>query len=82
MDSHFKDAIKIRKEKPEPKPKDGKNSPWNFTAPEYDERSSCFVNAGNHYGVGHRNPVGSEKHNPKSAVPYGRKPTMEVDEVG
>jgi hypothetical protein len=33
-------------------------SPWNFEAPCYDERSSCFVNAGTYYGVGKAQPVG------------------------
>ena len=41
----------------EPKGKEQK-SPWDFTQPDYDERSSCYVNAGSHYGVGHKNPVG------------------------
>ena len=40
-------------------------STWNFDQPEYDERSGCFVNAGSHYGVGHRQPVGKEG-NPKA----------------
>lgn len=42
------------------KDKKAKN-PWNFDQPPYDERSSCFVNAGSCYGVGHRTPVGKEK---------------------
>lgn len=33
-------------------------SPWNFDQPHYDERSSCYVNAGSHYGVGYKQPVG------------------------
>ncbi len=58
-------------------------SPWDFTAPDYDERSSCYINAGSHYGVGHKQPVGHEG-NPKaesSALPRGRVKTMEVEEV-
>ena len=43
------------------KPKDKKvPNPWNFDQPSYDERSSCFVNAGSCYGVGHKTPVGKE----------------------
>lgn len=76
MKTGFHDPIKV---------KEGKKmkSPWDFTAPEYDERSSCYVNAGSHYGVGHRQPVGREG-NPKStspALPKGRVTTMEVDKV-
>lgn len=34
-------------------------NPWEFEQPPYDERSSCFVNAGTNQGVGKRQPVGS-----------------------
>lgn len=66
-------------------PKQGKKmkSPWDYTQPCYDERTSCYVNAGSHYGVGHRQPVGREG-NPKTRVdtlPFGRVKTMEVDEI-
>ena len=57
-------------------------SPWDFTAPPYDERSSCFVDAGNHYGVGKRQPVGHAG-DPKSSaptLPMGKVNTLEVDE--
>lgn len=66
-----------------PKPGKKKKSPWNFTCPPYDERSSCYVNAGSHWGLGHRNPVG-HKGNPTSIVPTlprGRPPTMKVTEI-
>ena len=33
----------------------------NLEGTSYDERSSCFVNAGVHHGVGKRQPVGSHK---------------------
>lgn len=56
-------------------------SPWNYDQPHYDERSSCYVNAGSHYGVGHRQPVGTETHSGKSGVPFGRGHTMKDDEV-
>jgi hypothetical protein len=82
--SGFKDPAEIKNQRPQDKPKDGKNSPWDFRCPQYDQRSSNFVNAGTHYGVGINQPVGHEG-NPKSKVsvlPYGRVNTMETDEVG
>ncbi len=76
MKTGFKDPIAV---------KEGKkiNSPWNFDCPTYDERTSCYVNAGSHYGVGYRQPVGHEG-NPKSTAPtypLGKVKTMKVDEV-
>lgn len=65
------------------KPKAGK-SPFDFKAPSYDERSSCFISAGEHHGVGHKNPVGHDG-NAKmhvDALPYGRVNTMRIDEKG
>jgi len=56
---------------------------WNFNCPPYDERTSCYVDAGSHYGIGHKNPVG-HKGDPKMRVatlPFGRVNTMEVDEA-
>ena len=84
MKSGFKDPIAIKGQRPTDKPVDGKKSPWDFTCPQYDQRSSCFVNAGTHYGVGHNQPVGHEGA-PKQRVdvmPFGRPSTMETDEVG
>ena len=63
----FKDPTAIKGQKPADKPKDGKNSPWDFTCPQYDQRSSRFVNAGTDYGVGHANPMGHDG-NPKQSV--------------
>jgi hypothetical protein len=83
MKSGFKDPTAIKRQEPKDKPMDGKNSPWDFRCPQYDERSSCFVNAGTDYGVGHRQPVGHEG-NPKSTVgtlPRGKVNTMKVDET-
>jgi hypothetical protein len=74
--SGFKDPIAVKEGK-------HKKSPWDFTCPDYDERSSCYVNAGSHFGVGHRQPVGHSG-NPKTTspvLPKGRVKTMEVDEV-
>ena len=84
MKSGFKEPTAIKNQKPMDEPKDGKKSPWDFRCPQYDQRSSCFVNAGTHYGVGHKQPVGHED-NPKVRVPtmpFGRVNTMEVDEEG
>jgi len=61
MKSGFKDPIAVKGEKK-------MKSPFDFTAPQYDERSSCYINAGSHYGVGHRQPVGHSG-NPKTTSP-------------
>lgn len=79
MKSGFKDATAPKKQNPKDKPVDGKNTPWNFECPQYDQRSSCFVNAGTDYGVGHRQPVGTETHSDNGHVPVGRVNTMSVD---
>lgn len=82
--SGFADPIKIKQQRELDKPKDGKSSPWNFACPQYDQRSSSFVNAGTHYGSGINQPVGSTG-NPKQRVPtlpFGRPQTMRVDEEG
>jgi hypothetical protein len=84
MKSGFKDSTAIKNQEPKDHPLDGKKTPWDFTCPQYDQRSSCFVNAGTHYGVGHKQPVGHEG-NPKdkvSAMPFGHHSTMKIDEVG
>lgn len=76
----FKDPIAPRECNPEME----KKSPWNFKTPEYDQRSSNFVNAGTHYGVGFNQPVG-HKDNPKSkvdALPYGVITGEKVDQKG
>lgn len=79
MKTGFKDPIAVKDETKKMK------SPWNFDCPHYDERSSCYVNAGSHYGVGHRQPVG-HKGNPSSketTLPMDRRSvnTMKDDEV-
>lgn len=73
---NFSDPIAVSKAKK-------MTSPFNFDAPPYDERSSCFVNAGNHYGVGHKQPVGREG-GPKAespTLPRHKASTMKVDQV-
>lgn len=82
--SGFADPARIKKQEPKDQPKDGKNSPWDFRCPQYDQRSSNFVNAGTHYGSGIKQPIGHEG-NPKMRVdtlPYGRVNTMVDDEQG
>ena len=59
-------------------------SPWDFSCPQYDQRSSNFINAGTHYGVAMRQPVGHEG-NPKVQVPClpnTRVNTMQDDDLG
>ncbi len=78
MDKNFKNPIE-----PKVKKSNVKSSPWDFRAPHYDERSSCYVDAGTHYGVGYKSPVGHEG-DPKTRVdtmPFGNPPTKEIDEV-
>ncbi len=84
----FKDPVKIydknRVSNKECQPEDGKNSPWDFRCPQYDQRSSNFINAGTHYGVGVNQPVG-HKGNPKQVVdvlPQSRKNTLQDDDLG
>ena len=82
--SGFADPARIKEQREIDKPVDGKKSPWDFRCPQYDQRSSNFINAGTHYGVGIKQPVG-HKGNAKSTVdvlPMGRVNTMTVDEVG
>lgn len=82
MKTGFKDPIGIKKEDPKPKPTNGKNSPWDFHCPEYDERSSCFINAGTIYGVGHKTPTGKMgQESNKGPIPHGKVNTMKTDEV-
>lgn len=76
MSTGFNDPIKSKKHKE-------MKSPWNFDCPKYDERSSCYVNAGSHYGVGHRQPVGhaGEPKKEVSTLPFGRPKTMQDDAI-
>lgn len=82
--SGFSDPIEIKEQREIDKPKDGKNSPWDYRCPQYDQRSSNFINAGTHYGTGRTQPVG-HKGDPKQRVdvmPFGKPTTMRVDEEG
>lgn len=84
--SGFADPDRIKYQKEKCKPEDGKNSPWDFRCPQYDQRSSSFINAGTHYGVGINQPVGRVG-NPKPVVDvlprnHYSVNTMRVDEEG
>lgn len=82
--SNFKDPIEIKEQREIDKPIDGKGSPWDFRCPQYDQRSSNFINAGTHYGVGRKQPVGHSG-NPKVTVdvlPQGKVKKMVIDEIG
>ena len=82
--SGFSDPARIKDQNPECKPEDGVKSPWDFRCPQYDQRSSNFVNAGTHYGVGINQPVGHTG-NPKrmvSTLPQGRVNTTQDDDKG
>lgn len=82
MKTGFKDPIAINNQHPKDNPSGEKKTPWEHQCPQYDERSSCFVNAGTHYGVGHRNPVGLFKAGNSNVIPKGRINTLRVDEKG
>ena len=47
--SGFKDPSAIKEQREIDKPQDGKKSPWDFRCPQYDQRSSNFINAKNTY---------------------------------
>jgi len=82
--SGFEDPARIKNQNKECQPEDGKNSPWDFRCPQYDQRSSNFVNAGTHYGIGINQPIGREG-NPKSvvaALPRSKIKTTQVDDEG
>jgi hypothetical protein len=82
--SNFADPIAIKDKNPECKPENSVNSPWDFRCPQYDQRSSNFVNAGTHYGIGRNQPIG-HKGNPKSVVdvlPQTRHNTLQDDDLG
>ena len=80
----FEDPCRIKEQNEECKPEDGFNSPWDYRCPQYDQRSSNFVNAGTHYGKGIIQPIG-HKGNPKitvPALPRTRMNTTQDDDLG
>jgi hypothetical protein len=82
MKSGFKDRAAIKKQMPEDKPKDGgKALGMDFRCPQYDQRSSCFVNAGTYYGKGVNQPIGHSGDAKMDAecLPFGRVNTMRTN---
>ena len=82
--SGFADPIRIKEQNKECQPEDGVKSPWDFRCPQYDQRSSNFINAGTHYGVGINQPIGHIG-NPKrtvDALPQSRMNTLQDDDKG
>jgi hypothetical protein len=80
--SGFSDPARIKYEREEDKPVDAKKSPWDYRCPQYDQRSSNFINAGTDYGLGINQPVGHTG-NPAQRVavmPFGKVNTMRSDE--
>ena len=68
MKSKFEEPTAPINQQPPYEPKDGKNDPfWDFRAPQYDQRHSCFIKAGTNYGKGFTQPIGS-KSQPKEFV--------------
>lgn len=56
---------------------------WDFSAPAYDQRTSCFITAGTDYGVGKNQPVGhsGDAKQRVPCMPFGRVNTMKIDET-
>lgn len=84
MKTGFKNPIAIKNQRPKDKPVDGKNSPWDFRCPQYDQRHSNFVNAGTHYGVGYNVNVGHRgpTKGTVGVLPFGKVNTERTDEKG
>jgi hypothetical protein len=82
--SGFADPIRIKEQREIDKPIDGKGIQWDFRCPQYDQRSSNFVNAGTHYGSGIKQPVGHEGNSKQrvSVMPFGRPTTVRYDDEG
>ncbi len=83
-DSGFEDPARIKDQNPKDFPVNSIKSPWDFSCPQYDQRSGNFVSAGSHYGVAMRQPVGHVG-NPKDEVPTlpcRRVNTMQIDDLG
>jgi len=84
MKTGFKDNTAVKGERPKMATEKQNDYIWNYKCPPYDQRNSCFVNAGTHFGVGHRTPVGSFEASSitDGPIPFGRRATMEVEEIG
>ena len=82
--SGFADPARIKDQNPNDFPKDGIKSPWDFSCPQYDQRSSNFINAGTHYGVGMRQPIGhtGKAKQEVDTLPCQRVNTLQDDDLG
>jgi hypothetical protein len=80
----FSDRTAVKAQNKREEPKDGVKSPWDFRCPQYDQRSSNFVNAGTHYGVGFAQPVGhtGDPQQIVDALPITRVNTLQNDDEG
>lgn len=56
-------------------------NPWNFAQPPYDQRSSCYINAGTNQGIGKTQPIGSKTVSNKLPFPTNTNKGIKVDEV-
>lgn len=63
--------------------RDKAKTPWDYRQPQYDERSSCYMDAGTSYGVGYNNPVGHDGPAKQrvETMPFGYKLGMQMDEA-
>lgn len=60
MSKHFKDALEVKERK----------ASKTFAAPTQARATTgYFMAAGDSYGVGHRNPIGTEKQSSESPIP-------------
>ena len=66
--SGFPDPDRIKEQNSKDFPVNSIKSPFDFSCPQYDQRSSVFINAGSHYGTAMRQPIGHTG-NPKETVP-------------
>ena len=82
--SGFYDPDRIKAQNKDDQPKDGVRSPWDYRCPQYDQRSSNFVNAGTHYGIGIKQPVGrvGNPEQTEKSLPTGRFETLQNDDLG
>lgn len=79
MKKKFNDPAAIKNQKPDNSPVDGKNSPWDFRSPTYDQRSSCFIKAGTYYGSGITQPVGHKGKTKETVSSLPVNTTLKID---
>jgi len=80
---------KVLKTPIQPKKKQNGKYPFEFKAPSYDNRTSCSMSAGDDYGIGFRNPVGTHKTSsiesgpiPQKAIAFSPDEVMNEDAAG